>query len=512
MTGAEITLVSFVLIFGFFMAWNIGANDVANAMGTSVGSRALTLKQAVIIAALFEFFGAFLVGAKVSDTVRSKIFDPAKLTEVYSAAQFPENYASTVLACGMIASLLAAGAWLMFASYYGFPVSTTHSIVGAVVGFGCVALGPALVDWGSVGTITGGWIISPLLSGAVSYVVFRVILQLVFYKKRPVEAAKRVTPFLVFFVLVVLIGVVAIKGLSPFWKERGINVMSPQSLITLTIVSTIIGMIGMFITRGLVRGIKMAPGDGKSVPVETDPTTVITPDVSRALTKAAVYLRRVRDRSDGDLSDQARKLLTDIEGLHKTVREVASFGTDSRELQTVEKIFVYLQILTACFVAFSHGSNDCANAIGPLSAAYSAVVDGAIAAKSSTPLWGLALGGIGIVVGLATWGWRVIRTVGERITELTPSRGFCAEFSAALVILIASVTGLPVSTTHVLVGAVLGVGLARGLGALNLSMMRDIVASWIITIPAGAILAILFYYVLKLIFIDSGWALASSVT
>ena len=183
-------------------------------------------------------------------------------------------------------------------------------------------------------------------------------------------------------------------------------------------------------------------------------------------------------------------------------------NTDSDDLKQVEKIFVILQVLTACLVAFAHGSNDVANAIGPLSAAYQAVSEGVVSAKATTPKWALALGGIGIVIGLATWGWRVIRTVGKRITELTPSRGFCAEFAAAITILFASTMGLPLSTTHTLVGAVLGVGLARGLGALNLRTMRDIVAGWAITIPAGAILSIVFYLILKAIFIDSGWATA----
>jgi PiT family inorganic phosphate transporter/sodium-dependent phosphate transporter len=181
-----------------------------------------------------------------------------------------------------------------------------------------------------------------------------------------------------------------------------------------------------------------------------------------------------------------------------------SYGTDSAELQEVERIFVFLQILTACFVAFSHGSNDVANAIGPLSAAYQAVRSGEVALKAPVPPWALALGGAGIITGLATWGWRVIRTVGEKITELTPSRGFCAEFAAAIVILIASTLpiGLPVSTTHTLVGAVLGVGMARGFASLNLSVMKNIVASWIVTVPAGAFLAIAFFYLLKFLFLD----------
>ena len=231
---------------------------------------------------------------------------------------------------------------------------------------------------------------------------------------------------------------------------------------------------------------------------------VISPAVARALQKASTHLRSVRDNTDGTLSEETKELLKNVERLHAEVRKKTEFGTDSPNLQKVERIFVFLQILTACFVAFSHGSNDVANAIGPLSAAYQAVRELKIPIESSVPQWALVLGGIGIITGLATWGWRVIRTVGERITELTPSRGFCAEFGAAITILLASTLpiGLPVSTTHTLVGAVLGVGLARGLGALNLTVMRDILASWIITIPAGAALSIMFYYLLKVFLLD----------
>jgi len=216
----------------------------------------------------------------------------------------------------------------------------------------------------------------------------------------------------------------------------------------------------------------------------------------------------VRDAAEEPVRKQIIQLLGEVEELHDTAREQMRFGTDSKELQQVERIFASLQILTACFVAFAHGSNDVANAIGPMSAAYQAVRTGEVALKAGVPTWALALGGVGIIVGLATWGWRVIETVGKRITELTPSRGFCAEFAAAITILMASILplGLPVSTTHILVGAVIGVGLARGIGSLNLKTMRDIFASWFITIPAGASLSILFYYILKLAILDSGFA------
>jgi len=212
-----------------------------------------------------------------------------------------------------------------------------------------------------------------------------------------------------------------------------------------------------------------------------------------------MHLRRVRDTADGPVQEEAVRILEGLDRLRNEVRNDITYGTDSVELRKVESIFAYLQILTACFVAFSHGSNDVANAIGPLSAGYQAIREGKVALTAGVPAWALMLGGVGIITGLATWGWRVIRTVGERITELTPSRGFAAEFSGAITILFASILpfGLPVSTTHILVGAVLGVGLARGFGALNFAVLRDVVASWIITIPAGAGLSVLFYLMLK---------------
>ena len=221
-----------------------------------------------------------------------------------------------------------------------------------------------------------------------------------------------------------------------------------------------------------------------------------------------MHLKRVRNSADDEIAEKATQLLKNIENLGLAARERITTNTNSEELRKVEKIFVLLQVITACLVAFAHGSNDVANAIGPLSAAYQALESGEIMAKSSTPSWALLLGGTGIVIGLATMGWKVIATVGKKITELTPSRGFCAEFAAAITILIASTIdfGLPISATHTLVGAVLGVGLARGINALNLKTMRDIVAGWAITIPAGAGLSMIFYFILKAIFIDSGWA------
>jgi len=293
----------------------------------------------------------------------------------------------------------------------------------------------------------------------------------------------------------VLIGVVTFKGLKPFWKEHDIDPFDPKPLIIMCGVSLFLGLVGFFYTRYIVKDIKSSQDEAK----EEGGEILTTASVSRGLTKAIMHLRRVRDASIGSVNERAVALLDQVEELHTEVRTQIHYGSDSKELQKVERIFVFLQILTACFVAFSHGSNDVANAIGPLSSAYEAIRTGEVAMNTGVPGWALALGGFGIVLGLATWGWRVIKTVGEKITELTPSRGFCAEFAAAITILAASVLpiGLPISTTHTLVGAVLGVGLARGLGALNLTTMRDIVASWLITIPMGAVLSIIFYFLVK---------------
>jgi PiT family inorganic phosphate transporter len=496
--GVETVLIGLILLCGFYVAWNIGANDVANAMGTSVGSGALTLRRAVVLAAIFEFAGAYIVGSNVSKTVRKGIFDPMEISNMY-----PPEHAPYILACGMIAALLAAGTWLLIATWMSWPVSTTHSIVGAVVGFGCVALGVNGVLWNQVGLISAGWIISPLISATVAYFVFGLLLKTVFYKRDPVAAARRAAPKLVFILMFVMTGLTCFKGLKPLWKRWEKDPTDPMFILMVVFVAIVLGLIGYLIAKLSLKNFaaeKSADGVSKNNPV-------LDADVSRSLAKTIKHLQRVRNNSIGEMQDKATSLLAEAETLQDEALEQITTNTDSAELKQVEKIFSVLQIFTACLVAFAHGSNDVANAIGPLSAAYQAVTEHAILKTSNTPPWALLLGGAGIVIGLATWGWRVIKTVGEKITELTPSRGFCAEFAAAITILFASVLpiGLPISTTHTLVGAVLGVGLARGINALNLKTMRDIVAGWAITIPAGAGLCMVFYFVLKLVFIDSGW-------
>jgi PiT family inorganic phosphate transporter len=402
--------------FGLFMAWGIGANDVANAMATSVGSKALTIKQAILVAAVFEFAGAFLAGGQVTATIRKGIIDAS------SVESNPE-----LLIFGMLAALLAAAVWLLIASRRGWPVSTTHSIVGAIVGFAVVGIGVDSVYWAKVGTIAASWVVSPMLSGILAFFIFMSVQKLILGTKNPLANARKYVPFYIFAVGFILALVTMLKGL----KHIGLDLTYLQSVM----IAIVSGMVTMSIGIFAIKRIKVDP----------------------------------------------------------------SLDTDFR-FTNVERIFGILMVFTACGMAFAHGSNDVANAVGPVAAIVSIVKTGVVAQKSALATWILLLGAIGIVLGLATYGWRVIRTVGKNITELTPSRGFAAELAAASTVVIASGTGLPISTTHTLVGAVLGVGIARGIGALNLRVVRNIMLSWIITLPAGGILSILFFFLLKGIF------------
>ena len=404
-------------VFGLFMAWGIGANDVANAMGTSVGSGAITIKQAVLIAAIFEFAGAFLAGGQVTKTIRKGIID----AEMLSAT--PE-----LLVYGMLASLLAAGIWLLVASKFGWPVSTTHTIVGAIVGFAAVGIGVDAVHWGKVGTIVMSWVISPALAGAASYWLFRSVQKLILNRDDPFEAAKKVVPYYVLLTGFIIALVTMFKGL----KHVGLEVTPLESYSY----AFAFGLVIMFMSMVSIRKLKIDP------------------------------------EADRDF-----------------------------HFANVERVFGVLMVVTACAMAFAHGSNDVANAIGPVAAIVGIVQSGGeIAQKSILPVWVLILGGAGIVAGLLMYGRRVMATIGKNITELTPSRGFAATLAAATTVVFASGTGLPISTTHTLVGAVLGVGLARGIGALNLTVVRTIFLSWIVTLPAGALMSILFFFTLKGIF------------
>jgi len=411
------TYIILACAFGFFMAWGVGANDVANAMGTSIGSGAVTIKQAIFIAAIFEFSGAFLAGGQVTATIRKGIID-AQL-----AAASPE-----LLVWGMLASLLAAAVWLLIASKLGWPVSTTHSIVGAIVGFAIVAISFDAVKWDKVGSIVMSWIVSPVMAGTIAFLLFVSVQRLILNADNPLQNAKRYVPFYMFLVGFIISLVTLFKGLT----HVGIELSTLQSYTLAAAVGVVVMLIGI----AYIKRLKFDPSANRDF-----------------------------------------------------------------HFANVEKVFAVLMIATACAMAFAHGSNDVANAIGPLAAVIGVVEHGGqVAQKSALPVWILFLGGIGIVVGLLTYGHKVIATVGTGITQLTPSNGFSATLAAAITVVLASGTGLPISTTHTLVGAILGVGLARGIAALNMKIVRSIFMSWLITLPAGAILSIVFFLILKAVF------------
>ena len=458
------------LLFGFYAAWNIGANDVANAMGTSVGSKALTIKQAVILAAIFEFLGAVLFGANVSETLEKGIVNP----QIF--AHHPN-----VFIHGMLASLLATGLWLQFASYYGLPVSTTHSIVGAIVGFGSVVGGIHCVEWNHVGQIAISWIASPLLGAGASYLIFLLLRQHIFYVPSPLVATKRLIPWIAGLVVLVL-------SLSMLYRVIAPSSHTAVKMLISFALAVIIGLATYFFTR------KIRP---KEVVASTPP---YDPQLLLDVEKAKKQLLKAKETLTGEERFRINDIVQDIDSFSFAIKLKDHPERRNTEFFWVEKIFGYLQISSACLMAFAHGSNDVSNAIGPMAAIISTLKQHYYFSQSSAfPIWALVLGGAGIVLGLATWGWRVIETIGRRITELTPSRGFSAEFGAALVILLASRMGFPISTTHTLVGSVFGVGLAGGLSSLNAKTIRDILLSWFVTIPAGALLSIICYYILSAI-------------
>lgn len=469
----DLALLILILLTGLYMAWNIGANDVANAMGTSVGSGALTLKQAVLLAAILEFAGAFFFGSHVSKTMQSGIIN----------ADLFANH-PRLLVYGMLSALASAGIWLQIASYFGWPVSTTHSIVGAIIGFGAVVGGMETIQWEQVGFIVSSWILSPLLGGILGYYIFTMIRKKIFYALDPLEATRRFTPILVFIVISILALVLVFEGLH--------NLSFHLSLLQKVLLTVGTGVCGSCLSYFLLRHY--------SLPVEKNLSPVYGPNITHSLEKARKYLEKVQTSSSGELHYHVGLLVEEVDSLSSSIRQKQEAITNHSEYLKVEKIFGYLQIMSACMMAFAHGANDVANAIGPLSAAVAILTTGLFAVDAPVPTWALALGGIGIVLGLATWGWRVIETIGKKITELTPSRGFAAEFGAATTIVLASRLGMPISTTHTLVGAVLGVGFARGLEAVNLATTRDILISWVVTVPLGAILAIILFYPIQAIF------------
>lgn len=464
-----------VLVIGFYMAWNIGANDVSNAMGTSVGSGALTLRKAVIIAAILEFSGAYFVGSNVSETVQRGLIDQ----EMFATQPM-------ILVLGMCAALFGTSIWVQIASYFGLPVSTTHAIIGAILGFGGVVGGMEAVQWGETGAIALSWIVTPLISAVVSYLIFSILQRNILYAMNPIEATKKFIPLLSFIVLSTFTLSLIFNGLENLHLEI---TFAEAFLISLAVGVAAFGIAYLFTRRVPLPAVESRP------PSRYLPQTVVS------LEKAIKHLQRVHVVSYDETHERVGTLLSEVRDLSDKMRRETTFEDRTSEYHIVEKMFVYLQILTACFVAFAHGANDVANAIGPVAAVLDILKNGIVAESATIPSWLLAFGGVGIVVGLATWGWRVIETIGKKITELTPTRGFCAEFGAAITILLASKLGMPVSTTHCLVGAILGVGMARGMRALNLNMIRDIALTWVITLPASAVMSIIIFYILRAIFI-----------
>lgn len=415
-----VIILAGVLIGGLYMAWGIGANDVANAMGTSVGSGALTLLAAIILAGVLEFGGAVLIGSSVTRTISKGIVDTAMFdVDGPWGADGP-----VLLAVGMLCALIAAAAWLHIATHFGLPVSTTHSIVGAVLGIGLVSFGISGVNWGTMLQIMASWVVSPLLGGLLAFLSFFAIRKYILSAPDPVAATIRTAPFIVGVVVSLLV-------LSFIYKVLSNRLDAPPILMsfgTAAAAGVIAGVLASALTRNMVPAPGMSP------------------------------------------------------------------------YQFVERVFALLQIATACFVAFAHGANDVANAIGPVAAVVSISQAGfaSVPETVGVPLWVLVLGGGGIVIGLATLGYKVIATIGSEITEITPTRGFSAEFGAAATVLLASSLGLPVSTTHTLVGAVIGVGFARGIAALNLRVIRNIVNSWLATVPVAAAASALLFSVARI--------------
>ena len=394
----------------FYMAWSIGSNDVANSMATAVGAKAITFKQAVIIAGVLNLVGAVFVGSHVTDTVRKGIVDVTGLD-------------SHILLLGFVASLLAAAIWVTLSTWKSMPISTTHSIIGALVGFGLIAGGTSSVIWGKVGSVVASWILSPVAGCILAFLIFKIIVKTIFAKDKPVKAAKIVGPIIFGFTALLIVSSLFLK--TPLSKNY--NLTDVDGIIIAIIAAIFVAILGL------------------------------------------IALRKVEERGPEDYA-------------------------------TVESIFRKLQVGTSCYVAFAHGANDVANAIGPVASIIPLAQGLGIGAKVEVPYWLLALGGLGIAVGCMTWGRRVMRTVGSRITSLTNTRGFSVDFGAATTVLIASKMGLPISTSHTVVGAVIGVGLARGLEAVDLSVIKKIIVSWLLTLPIAAGTSIGIFLLLRTIF------------
>jgi PiT family inorganic phosphate transporter len=417
MIDSSLLFASLAVILCFFMTWGVGANDLANVMSTTMGSKSVSVKQAMFIAIIFEFAGAFLGGTDVTETMRNGIINTQQLSAE-----------PRILIEGMLGVLMACTIWMNLASYLGVPVSITNALVGSMVGFGSLVLGTEAIHWNQVSRIAVGWISSPLISGIMAYALFISIQQSIFIRINPLEKAKFYIPIYLFLIGGILSFITVFKGLSHF----EIHLSLAQDLVVMLLSSICITLLGLFIIR--------------------------------------------------------------------CIPEVKNIKRRDRFLQ-VEKYFAVLMAMTACAMVFAHGSNDVALAVGPLTIVHSLIYQSHQPFSAADyPSWIIIFGCVGVIGGFLIYGRKVIETVGSSITALTPSRAFAATLAAATTVVFATSLGIPVSATQTLVGAVLGVGLARGIGALNLRVIRNIFTSWILTLPAASILTILSYKIISLIF------------
>ena len=411
MDASQIILIVAIAV-GLYSAINIGANDVANSMATSVASKALTIKKAVIVAGVCDILGATLVGAHVANTIRKGLVDPI---------QFADN--PDLFVFGMLGAVLGSALWVNIATYFKLPVSTTHSIIGGVLGFGLVSVGLAGIKWKVVIFVVLSWVISPVFGGIIAFVIFSIIKKFILSSEKPIERTKRIGPYFTGAVIFILSLSIIYKGL----KNLHLNLPFVQAFL----ISALMGLIGYLAGYFLLKSYKKK---------DTDP-----------------YFQ-------------------------------------------VEQMANPLQVLSASFQAFSHGANDVANAIGPVAAIVAVLNAHQVMMSVEIPLWLLLMGGGGLAFGVYTWGHRVIETVGHRITTITPTRGFSAEFGTATTVLICSRLGMPVSTTHVAVGNIIGVGLARGISAINLGVIKKIFSAWVISLPAAGVFSVGIYFLLRLLF------------
>jgi len=409
--SAEYLILIIGFVFGFYMAWNIGANDVANSMASAVGAKAITIRQAVFIAGILNIVGATFIGSHVTNTIRKGIVSTDVMTDPHIAL------------AGALAALLAAALWVSFATWRSLPVSTTHSIVGAMIGFGIMAGGFSVINWGKLGAVVLSWVISPVFSLVIAFVMFKVIVRVILSKNAVFERSIRFSPY--FIGIAVFVVVLSFLFKTPLGKKFSVSM--PMALILSFILAAVLGYIGKVLLQK--------------------------------------YLVETQRNGNG-----------------------------------AEDVFRRIQIGTSCYVALAQGANDVANAIGPLAVIYFLVKTGTIGTKVPVPIFLLIFGGVGIALGIGMAGKRVMTTIGTKITTLTNTRGFSVDFAAATTVLLASKMGLPVSTTHAAVGGVLGVGLARGLEAVNFRIIFQIMIYWILTVPAAAITSMIVYKIIRIFY------------